>query len=311
LIASCLAWLSRHAASILALSVLIGLVLPPLAALLKPILGPTVLLIFTAAFLRLDRRAMIGHITRPAILALATVWMLAGTPLVVWLITRDAGLPGRLGEALVLVASSPSLISMPAYALMLGLDAALNVTLLVVTSVLIPLVQPLVVLALLGVDLQVSPWALMARLALFVGGGIAAALIIEAIMGRRRIEYWAPQIAGLNLIVLVVFAVGVMDGVTALLLDRPGFVLGFAAAAFALNFGLMALTTAVFWWAGARAALSVGLAGGNRNFAVLVSVLGATADADLVLYLAIGQFPIYIVPVVMDPICRRLVGRRR
>jgi BASS family bile acid:Na+ symporter len=58
-----------------------------------------------------------------------------------------------------------------------------------------------------------------------------------------------------------------------------------------------------------RQALTTALATGNRNLAVLVAVLGANADADLLLFLAVNQFPMYFVPVLLGPVYRRLLSR--
>jgi len=59
-----------------------------------------------------------------------------------------------------------------------------------------------------------------------------------------------------------------------------------------------------------RLKLSVGLASGARNLGVILAVMPANADPDMLLYFAAGQFPIYIMPAVLRPIMLRLVDWR-
>ncbi|MBL6599725.1 MAG: hypothetical protein ISP41_12595, partial [Alphaproteobacteria bacterium] len=46
------------------------------------------------------------------------------------------------------------------------------------------------------------------------------------------------------------------------------------------------------------------LASGNRNFALLLPVVGAGAAEDMWLYLGVVQFPIYILPMLSKPLFR-------
>ena len=62
---------------------------------------------------------------------------------------------------------------------------------------------------------------------------------------------------------------------------------------------------------GGHRALSLGFAAGNRNLGLLLAILPATADPALALFLALGQFPIYLLPWLMTPLYRRLVPPHR
>jgi bile acid:Na+ symporter, BASS family len=206
-------------------------------------------------------------------------------------------------------------VAVPAFALMLGLDAALALVAMVATSLLLPLVQPPLALWMLGVELEIGLLALMARLALFVGGATLVAVIVRLWAGPQRIARAGSAIGGVVVLMLIVFGVAVMDGMTETFLARPGHVLLFLGAAFAANFLLQAIGGVLFW--GARGAwgldpaqgLSAALCSGNRNLAILVAVLGERASADLSLYLAVGQFPLYLVPGLLGPLYRRLMAR--
>jgi BASS family bile acid:Na+ symporter len=108
-------------------------------------------------------------------------------------------------------------------------------------------------------------------------------------------------------ILLIVFAIGLMDGVGERLVSEPRHVLTMIAIAFAANIGLQAVSAAAFLFAGRRRALTTGFLAGNRNMALLLAVLPAGTDPDVSLYFALGQFPLYILPMVMIPVYRHLL----
>jgi BASS family bile acid:Na+ symporter len=58
-----------------------------------------------------------------------------------------------------------------------------------------------------------------------------------------------------------------------------------------------------------RSALTVGYCSGGRHNALLMAVLPATADPDIFLFIAAVQFPIYIIPALLQPLYRRLLPR--
>ena len=78
------------------------------------------------------------------------------------------------------------------------------------------------------------------------------------------------------------------------------------AAAFTVNLALQAIGAAVFWRAGRAQALTVGLLSGNRNLALLLAVLVDRAEFDVLLFFAVGQFPIFVLPAVLAPVYRRI-----
>ena len=87
-----------------------------------------------------------------------------------------------------------------------------------------------------------------------------------------------------------------------------------AALSFLVYVGMMIVSYVVFMFAvpgaGRRAALSAGFISGTRNLAIILAVLPVSVDPDLPLFFAVGQFPIYIMPIILKPVFRRLLDRR-
>ena len=113
-----LVWLGRHGSAIIAVGVFLGLVFPPLASLLKPLLIPAIVGPFLIALIRLDWRRLGDYLTRPAPTALALVWLLVLSPLLVHAVVRLLGLPAPIHGGLVLMAAAPPLMASGALALM-------------------------------------------------------------------------------------------------------------------------------------------------------------------------------------------------
>jgi len=309
--------MERRSAALLAVGVFVGLISQDLAALCKPVIGPSVFVLLTATVLRLDWRQVFRRLRSPLKPLAIVLALLAGAPLAMAVALKLFRVPDFLHGPMVLLASSPPLISVPAFALLLGLDGPLGLVVMVGGSILQPLIQPPVALLLLGVKLDVGLVPLMTRLGVFVGGAIAAAALLRAVLGRERIERHGSALGGVAIVMLLVFAIGIMDGLRDQFIAQPGHVLACTAAVFAASFGLQALGILVFWAAApawrfsGREGLTAALATGARNLATLVAVLGNAASPDLFLVLAVNQFPIYLIPSLTGPVYRRLVALRR
>jgi predicted Na+-dependent transporter len=306
-------WLARHGAWVMAGGLFVGLAFPDLARLCKPLIGPSVFVLLVATVLRIDWPKTLAYARKPAVAVIVLIWLLVATPLLVWVATQLIPLPEGLVRALVLTACSPVLTAVPTFAMMLGLDAALALIGMVATSLLQPFLQPPIALLLLGIELDISVGQLMTRLGVFIGGGFAVALVIRLLAGPARIDRAGSPIGGIAVLMLILFGVGAVDGLTYTILERPGRAALFVGAAFVANFALQ-LVGGIAFLGLARAgllsrsqALTTALATGNRNLAILVAVLGSSADADLYLFLAVNQFPMYFVPVLLGPVYRRLL----
>jgi BASS family bile acid:Na+ symporter len=301
-----LAFCGRHGTALLAGGFFIGIVIPPLAALLRPLLGASVFLLTAATMLAVDWRALGAHLVRPWRVALIVGWTMLGAPALTALALQLVPLPSALAKALVLWAASSPLISAPAIAALLGLDPALALLVWVIGTFLSPLTLPPVVLGLVGLRLEIGMLPLMANLALFVGGAALIAFAARWLIGAERVAQQRVAVSGLNVVLLLIFGVAVMDGMTRTLVASPGEVLLYAATATAASAVLQLASFLVFCGLERRAALTAGLIGGSHNFAIVWAALGAAEASGLLLFFAAVQLPIFVLPAVLRPIYRRL-----
>jgi len=307
-LAALLDWLGRQGTRAVAVSVFLGLAVPPLAALLKPFITEAIVALMVLAFLRVEPAELRGHLTRPGPILMATLWTMVAAPALFAAVFVAFGLheqaPGLM-TALVLQAVAPPLMSAPAFAALLGLGAAAALLTLIACMALAPLTSPLFVDALLGGTLTMAPLALGLRLFLIVAGSALAAALLRRLAGPDFIATQKVRIDGLNVVLLFVFAVALMDGLTDRLLAEPLLVLGLTALSFALSLGMVALTALVFVRRGRAGALAVGLLAGFRNMGLMLAATGGAVPELTWLYFAVAQFPIYLSPQLLKPLARR------
>lgn len=305
-------FLGRHATKCLFGGVLIGLAVPPLAALLRPGLVVFLLLPLTLALMRLDWGAFRAYAKRPLLTVPAVAFLLLACPLLVWAALAPLGLPQPLTEAIVLMAAAPPITGTVAIALILGLDAALAVIVMVLATALVPVTLPPLALWLLDIEVQMSLAEFMGRLGLMVGVAFGGALLARRLTPPGWLQQNSRLVDGASVLALVLFAVAIMDGVTDKLLAQPGYVILATVSAFVANLALQALGYAVGRWIfrlGQPAALTLGILAGNCNMGLVMVALADRAVFDMVIFFAMGQLPMYMLPGLLQPLYRRMAAR--
>lgn len=297
--------LSGHATLLLALGVGIGLILPDVAKWSRPLLAPSVWVLLMLAAIRLDPTRARACLRRPVPVFAVLAWMLLVTPILCWLLVSTVDLPTGLAVGLVLMAGAAPLMSTPALAQILKLDDTLAMIVMIAATILGPFTLPILALEVLGLELGIDPWLWSGQLTLFVGSAVFVGWVSRRGLGPSRVEAMRDGSDLAIIVLLLVFAVAIMDGVAARLLGETAFVLSVVAIAFAAYIGMLVLGTLVgliFGWA---TAATIGFVSANRNVGVILAVLPAAADPDIFLYFAIWQMPMYIMPAVLAPLYRR------
>ncbi len=309
--ADALAWIGRKGTLVVAASLFVGLAVPGLAAACKPFLGEAIVVMLCLAFLRVDPVELRHYFTQPGLIAAATVWVMLVVPAALGTLFVLSGLQRRAPDLffmLVLQISAPGLMSSPALAILLGLDVALTLASLVVSTAITPLTASLFTHLFLGSAL-VSPYELGFKLFLLIAGSVLVAAVIRRFAGRAWVEAQRARIDGLSVLAMFMFAVAAVDGVADRFRADPLLVAELMALAFALSLGLMAITALLFLAAGRSRALAIGLIASNRNIGLMLTATGFLVPDISWLYFALAQFPIYLMPHLLRPLARRLAER--
>lgn len=304
-----LAWLGRQGTRAIAALVVIGIAAPPLGELLRPYVTEAIFALLCISFMRVDGAALRATLRRPGIVIAATGWTTLVVPLTMGLGGHLAGLDTRVPDlflGLMLQAVASPMMAAPALAALMGLDATLVLITLVAGTALVPLTAPLFAFLFFDGALTLSPLGLGVKLVGILAGSLAVAAVIRWIVGADAIRRHTEPINGLNVVILMIFVSAVMGPVAGSFRAAPLHVLGLTAVAFAVFAVLLGVTMLAFRRAGLERALALGLLVSQRNMGLMVAATSGVLPDGTWLYFALSQFPIYLAPLLLMPLARRL-----
>jgi hypothetical protein len=307
-----LSWLGRQGTRAVAALIVIGIAMPSIGRLLKPFVTEAVFLLLCIAFLLVDAAAFRIYLRRPTIVLAATAWTSLVIPTLFGASYLAFGLNDQSPDlflALVLQAIASPLMAAPAFAALMGLDATLVLCTMVTSTALLPVTAPLFAYAFIGPALTLSPLALGLKLFAMLAGSALVGFTMRWFAGPTAIERQKEAISGFNILVLFVFVAAVMESVAARLLSTPMITIGLAALAFVVFFAVLCLTTLVFASAGRERALTVGFMASQRNVGLMLAASGGALPDLTWLYFAFSYFPIYVSPLLLQPLARRMIAR--
>lgn len=300
--------MGRHATTLLPFSLLVGIVFQDLAAAARPLVGPLATILLMLALVRTDWPRVRALLARPGLALVLSAAILVAVPLAVWPLWRLVDVWPGLVAALCLSAMAPTIVSAATTAAFLRLDVSLALLVSLITNFAVPLTMPPLALWLLGLDLKLSAAALSLRLASIVLIALVGAVAIRAWLKPDGLRHNASKIDGCAVVVLIVFAIPLMDGIVARAIAEPVKLAGFVVGSFA---GMLlcnaVMTLGALPFADRRTALTAGYCSNGRNNALLMAVLPVTADPDIFLLIAAVQIPIYVMPSLLQPLYRRLL----
>lgn len=301
--------LARYAMPLIGASIFVGLAFPDLAARLRLALEPAVVLLLTTAAMQLDWTGVFTFGRRPRLAILTAGWLLIASPMVVWAGGTALGLAPMLLASMVLNASSAPIISSVPFCQLLSLNAELAVFAVITGTLLLPFTLAPLALALLGIDIAIDPAELVLRTSVFIALPFGLAGLLRRWVRRETRAALRREGDGVTVILMVVIAVAIMDGVAARIVADPPKALAILAAAFSVSVVLHTLGGLAFWRIGAPAGLAMAVTSGSRNLILLFVLLGDAIGADFTLDIALGQVPIYLMPAAIQPLCRLLLRR--
>lgn len=299
----------RLSTTLLASCVFVGLLWPQLASFARPLLMPSVFVLLVCTLLTLEtgdvRKALVSG---GKLLGLVCVWQLLVAPLLTALVLSWMQVSAQLQAVLVVSACAAPIFSAPAFARLLHLDAPLMTAIVLTTTLFMPLALMLWSTLLISTTVALDLGAYLQRMLLFIALPFALVSLLKWMLGDARIEACRGLVSVLVILSLALFAVAVMDGVGVRLVQDPALVTGFLLAAVLYNLASQAVTALVFGFTDRVRALTAGLAAGYRNLALVLAMTGAMAGTDFSIYVGVAQIPMYVLPLLLTPVYRRLTG---
>ena len=303
-------FVAKRATWMLAAGVFGGIAWQPLADFLAPWLEALIVMNLSLSMMRIEPAALKDYLRHPALIGAIFVFSMGIAPLFLWGFAATTGIDGPLGAGIVFHALTTPIMSAPALCVLFGLDAALALIVTVMSYALVPFTLPPLALWLLGIELDVTVLELMWRLGRIVGASFVIAIVLRRVLGSDFLAAHASRMDGIMVFGMVGVAVSLMSGLPEFAAAKPGYTAIVTGTTFAINISLQIAAAAIFWRAGRRAAITIGLITGNTNVALVMAAVSESAPYDLLVYFVVGQFPIYILPLVAVPVYRRIVGAK-
>ena len=300
---------ARHGRAVLALSLVVGIASPALAATIRPAIGPLVAILLAFAAFRIGWRAALGaRDALPRTLGLVVLMQVA-MPLAVAGIEGAFGLGGPIALALLVMTTTAPIAGTPNLTVLVGADPAPALRILVVATALLPITVIPVFLAsgALGDPAAVVPAALKLSGLIAVATGVG--FLLRAFAGPAPSRERVAAIDGASAVVMAVLVIGLMEAVGRGLRADPLGLGATALAAFAANFGLQIASALAGRRLGRAAnAAAIGISIGNRNFILLLTALPDTITAPIMPFVGCYQIPMYLTPLLLAGFYRA-VGR--
>lgn len=308
-----LAYVGRHAAASYALSIFLGLALPQIAAVLRPVIPISIFIFILLSFARANLPGLKAVIRRPGRLGTGMVLSTLIPPLVGWAMLASplaAGLDPGIRLGIALMAAAPPLMASPAFAGVLGFENSFALTVLVLGMVIAPLTSPAFASALAGAEVPISPYALAQRLAIFIGGGMLAGIVLRKLMGTPRITALKNELDGCGVVLYFLFAIAAMDGVIVAAMNTPLLVIAILIASSAFSAACFALSYLLSRSFGFNDQFSSAICVGLRNIGLLMAPIFSVVPQTTFLYFALAQVPVYVAPIILKAVKARLEPRK-
>lgn len=283
--------------TVLAVSIFVGIVIPPLAELLRPLLYVFVFFLMLFSLLAIQLRDAWPDRHLSGRLFRVMGWQMLALPVAVGIWHRFSPLSGQWSELVFITACAGTIFGAPAFARVMKLDDALTLRGVIGGTLLMPIVLPLLV-PLVTERLSDFDFAAYAgRLVVFILLPLAAAGWYQSRRGKPWVDdRWFGR---LTIVFLALFGIAIMDGIGARFVDQPRHMIGLLAPAFVTHALFFATSALLFWRWGRRQALTAGLLAGYRNLAIVLAVGGSLLPPGFIVYAALWQIPMYLTPLAV------------
>lgn len=293
----------RDLASILlAVAILLGLVAPKIAYALEPFAFHALFFLVVFSLNLLDDRPERVLSTVDVLPVKIVIWQLVAVPAVIVFFAFITQMPSEVRTILLISATASSVFASPALVHIVGLDTRLATRTMVLSTLLMPLSLFLfgVVAGALPLSLSISEYLLRTVVFLVVPLVLSSAWqrAAERLSTRKQAALSTVSRWG-SLAALIFFGVGVMAAIHDYVEDQLPLVLGYAGVAILFGFVVFGMSVTLFLRAGVGRSTTVGILAAVRNVGLSFAILGPAIGAEVALYVAVCQIPIFLMPIIL------------
>jgi hypothetical protein len=296
-----LSYIGQHSGTFLILGVVFAAVLPEVSSVMRPALPFLVALILAVGFAQFNFREACADLLKLKYFLKTLIIVLMGT-IVAAIIIRALlfviDIPENYLLLVIVFIAAPPLSSSISLSVLMGFNARLTLQVALLSMLCVPVLGPLC-FAIVGIEITVALWVMGYDIALMIVGGFVLALIIQTVVGQKRIAANKNTFSGIAVITMILFLFPLFDGVMEQIVNAPLQAFYLLLLAFGLNLGGHILMR----WAlrkniPSEQADALAFMFGNRNVSVYLAVL--PFNPLLSFFIAVAQIPIYITPAIFN-----------
>ncbi len=286
----------------LAVLVCAAVVFPPLSAFAAPFVFPSLFLLLTFT-LSLSTDQPVSVLTKPDPSVWGIMlWQMAFIPLLVILMGWAFSLPADLHLMVLATAVSGSVFAAPTMAHLLKIDSRLPINGVVLSTFLMPVTVLVFGKALGGDGLDISISQYASRVGVFLLTPLLLSILINWLVKRLPAKSKKQAFGALHIgavASLLVFAVGIMDGVAEKIESDPERVIIFLMLAISFALATVIGTVALFWSVGRDLMVAAAILSVYRNVGLTYALIGTAAGHDFAIYVAVSQVPMFLLPLLI------------
>lgn len=287
---------------ILALSIVLGLMVPGLAEVFSPFAMPALFLVVLFSlvpFAPLDKNELI---TLDWNVGRVVLWQQLLLPSIVIALGVLCRFPDYVISLLVVTTCSGALFASPALAALLDLDRRQSLQCMVVTTLSMPVSMYCFLTILHGFNFTMDLQVYLFRIFIFLA--VPALVFIAyrwiALKLRNEVRFAVENVAQWAVVVsLAVFGIGMMSRVAERIAVNPSQVVFFLGLTTVLCIGMLAITTIVMHRYGFNDALTAAILSGFRNVGLGYALIGEMIGPELAVYVGVGLLPVFTAPIVL------------
>lgn len=293
--------LARQGRYTLAAGLAAGLVLPGVAAALKPGLPHLVVFLLFLTAIRIGPRdATAGLKDVRTTLRVVLIFQLA-LPLAALTLFGLLGVAqSPYAMAVVLVLAAPALTGSPNLSIMLGADPEPAFRLLILGTALLPVTMlPVFWMSPQLGDLTLALWGSL-RLLAAIWTAITLGFLLRVLALPDVTKDQTEVLDGIMTLALAVIVIGLMGALGPTLIRSPVRALTWLALALAVNLGMQVLAYVFLKRAGhSKQTVPYSIVAGNRNVALFLVTMSPAQTDPLLIFLGCYQVPMYLTPILM------------
>ncbi len=285
---------------ILVLSLVVGLLSPFLANLVKPYIEVLIALLLFTTCLRVGPKQALGAIHDLRVNLAFTIFLQVLLPLTLVVIYRLGEFQNPLWLALILLTSAPAISGSPHLVTLLGFDPSIALRQMILGTILLPITIIPVLTFIPDIGNPSDIIIASTRLLVLILGAGAIAFTIRYYIWKDPGEEGVQKIDGVATILLATVVFGLMAAIHNEVAFDPHNLALTLFVAVSANFSLQIITALILTRYGpVKYTVPMGLIAGNRNIALFMTALAITKTQPLLLFIACYQIPMYLTPIIM------------